>query len=277
MACLSRKLKRIGDVKQHINRRHLNDIIQCSTCSLTFSSSLDRDEHVNLSLCSSLASHNREKSIPERLRARAPRGMPPTAMYSDLCDILFGKQEKLLEPYLGPILLESNALLWEFWRSEKASLVQTVVKDRSAFTTSGDLSIMVFDIVEQLRVRFDQHAKSLRLGEPSSTLASTTVPNTQQEILHSGSFPMQISSYNQISDVLFESHLPATEGPHNSISLLHNEGTVMSVNDETFSNMIGSHNGISPLGQDEHHASTEIVFGPEESLSTNPEYDFSFM
>lgn len=278
MACLSRKLKRIGDVKQHIHRRHLNDIVQCSTCNLAFGSSIDRDEHVNLSRCS----YTVQQSIAERLRARAPRGMPPTGMYSDLCDILFGKQEIPLEPYLGPVLLESNALLWNFWQSEKASIVQTAIKDQSSSTTPADVSLMVLAIVEQLRMRFEQHVKASQLGEPPSTPASMTLSNTQEEILRANPLSMQNFGYNKASDVSFEAQLPTAEESHNSMSLLASAGTAMSMNDDTstFLNTIDSNNGSSDLSLlrgDEYHTSVEIMFAPGANLSTNLDFDFIFM
>ncbi|CAH0053886.1 unnamed protein product [Clonostachys solani] len=279
MACLSRKLKRIGDVKQHIHRRHLNDIVQCLTCNLTFGSSIDRDEHVNLSRCSSMASSATRQSISEKLRGRAPRGMSPTDMYSNLCDILFGKQERPLKPYLGPILLESNALLWNFWQSEKASLVQTAIKDQSAFTTPGDVSPMVLAIVDQLRIGFEQHVKALRLGEIPNTPASMTLSNTQEEILQANPFSMQIFGYNQTSDVSFEAQLPTAEGSHNSMSLLATAGTAMNDDTSTFLNTIDPNNsGSDPssLRRDEPHSSAEILFGPEAGLSTNLDFDSIF-
>lgn len=278
MACLSRKLKRIGDVKQHIHRRHLNDIVQCSTCNLTFGSSIDRDEHVNLSRCS----YTVQQCIAEKIRARAPRGMPPTDMYSALCDILFGKQETLLEPYLGPILLESNALLWKFWQSEKSSLVRAAVKDQSAFTTPEDVSGMVLAAVEQLRMRFEQHVKALRLGELPCTPASMTLSNIREEILPANSLPMQLFGSNQLSDVSFEAQLPTSEGSHKSISLLNFEGAAVPMSDGTGTllHTIDSNNGthdVSFLRQDEHHTSAEVMFGTEANLLTNLDFDFIFM
>ncbi|CAH0023628.1 unnamed protein product [Clonostachys rhizophaga] len=270
MACLSRKLKRIGDVKQHIHRRHLNDIVQCYTCNLAFGSSIDRDEHVNLSRCS----YTIQQSIAEKLRARAPRGMPPTGIYSDLCDILFGKQEIPLEPYLGPILLESNALLWNFWQSEKASLVQTAIKDQSTSTTPADVSPMVLAIIEQLRMRFEQHVKASQLGEPPSTPASMTLSNTQEAILQANPLSMQVFGYNQGSDVSFEAQLQTAEGSHNSMFLLASAGTAMSLNDgtSTFLNTIDSNNGTSDLSllrRGENHSSVETMLESEANLSTN--------
>ncbi|CAG9993204.1 unnamed protein product [Clonostachys byssicola] len=279
--CLGRKLKRISDVKQHINRRHLNDIVQCPNCNLTFGSSIDLDEHINLSCCSSATPYTIQQSIPEQLRARAPPGTPIEDVYSALCGILFGKQETPVQPYLGPILLESTALLWSFWQSEKASLIQTVV-NQSASSTAGDMSAVVLTIVDQLRMSFEQHVKALPVGGLPSTPASATLSNIQEEILQADSLPMQLFGSFQTSDVSFGAQLPTSEGSHNSISVLAFEGAAMSMSDGTgnFSNTIGSNNDahdLSFLRQDEHHSSAEVLFGTEASLSTNLDIGFIFM
>ncbi|KAK7224550.1 hypothetical protein V2G26_012553 [Clonostachys chloroleuca] len=164
MDCVNYTLTRLSDVKQHLQRRHRDHLtIRCHICNEGFTSFAERDRHVSSStFCPNspsleFAQFGLEQSPLSKVRTRSPRGVTPSEMYFDLWDTLFGKEARPLNPYRGPVFLETITALRGFWETEKSSIIPNIIGEQPPLLVVDEqsLSTTLMNIFDRLQIRFE--------------------------------------------------------------------------------------------------------------------------
>jgi hypothetical protein len=95
-------------------------------------------------------------------------------MYFDLWDTLFGKETRPLNPYRGPVFLETIAALRDFWETEKGSIVPNIISEQSplAVVDEKSLSDTLMIIFGRLQIRFEDCVRN----RCSTTATQTPTP-----------------------------------------------------------------------------------------------------
>lgn len=172
MDCVNRKLTRVRDVKQHIQRRHSQVTFPCPICCENFPSALHRDDHIRARRCEPPA-HPRTNgpgNIPpdaqERLKFRAKRTLSPVEQWYAVWDILFTKETRPDNPYLGTVLEETVRMIRVFSRQEAPQIVPAFLQSKQirAATVGGGLESLLIELLDEVQARFEQ-----RTREPSNT------------------------------------------------------------------------------------------------------------
>ncbi|VUC24024.1 unnamed protein product [Clonostachys rosea] len=198
--CVNYRLTRLSDVKQHLQRRHLDDLsMRCPICTEVFTSSSEREKHVKSSTCcinsTSLEplSPNFEQSSQPMLKTRSSRGMTPSEMYFDLWDGLFGKDTRPLNPYLGPVFLETTATLRGLWETERSSILRSIISGKTPLWILDEqtLSTMLVDTFDQLQDRFEDRVTSQCSARMTNIPTSTDLLNKQRAGLDIGGDPTE--------------------------------------------------------------------------------------
>ncbi|CAH0057507.1 unnamed protein product [Clonostachys solani] len=195
MDCVKYTLTRLSDVKQHLQRRHLDHlIIRCPACNEAFNSFAERDKHVNSSTsCPNSPSleftqFGLEQSPHFKLKTRSPRGAAPSEMYFDLWDTLFGKETRPLSPYLGPVFLETIAALRGLWETEKSSIVPNIISEQPLLLVVEEqsLSTTLMNTFDLLQTRFEDCVRDRCASTTAQILTPTGLLNKPKASLDFG-------------------------------------------------------------------------------------------
>ncbi|CAH0024990.1 unnamed protein product [Clonostachys rhizophaga] len=163
--CVNYTLTRLSDVKQHLQRRHRDHlIIRCLICNEAFTSFAERDKHANSSSpCPNspsleFAQPGPAQSPHSKLKTRSPRGVAPSEMYFDLWDSLFSKETRPLNPYRGPVFVETIAALRDYWETEKSKIVPNIIREQSPLVIMDErsLSDALMNTFDRLQTRFEE-------------------------------------------------------------------------------------------------------------------------
>ncbi|VUC29563.1 unnamed protein product [Clonostachys rosea] len=185
MNCLKLKLKRIRDVKQHIQRRHNKSGNYCQKCWESFPNRKKKEEHLNLDNCEpidqslSVKKGGISAEAQEKLKHRAQRSKSGDQQWHDVYDIVFkgqqGPDRSSLEPQLGTFILETTRLMQSFWRDEnedwfpgylsKQPLAQNMNQDA--------LQNLVVNLMEEIHTRFEER---IRGSSPPNRWDNIAVP-----------------------------------------------------------------------------------------------------
>ncbi|CAH0024931.1 unnamed protein product [Clonostachys rhizophaga] len=185
MNCLKLKLKRIRDVKQHIQRRHNNSGNYCQKCWESFPSRKKKEEHLNSNSCEpidqslSVKKGGISAEAQEKLKHRAQRSKSGDEQWYDVYDIVFkgqqGPDRSSLEPQLGTLIMETTRLMQSFWRDENEDWFPGYLS-RQPLAQGMDqdaLRGLVVNVMEEIHVRFEER---IRGSSPPSRWDNVAVP-----------------------------------------------------------------------------------------------------
>jgi hypothetical protein len=167
MDCLKLKLKRIRDVKQHIQRRHNKFDTYCPRCRENFSSRKKKEEHLNLKICQeldqsiSLDRGGISQEAQKKLKHRALRSKSGCEQWFDLYDIVFEGQEgpdrSSIEPQLGTFIMETTRLMQSFWKNENSWFPEYLSRQPQAQIGSQEgLQVLVNNLMGEIHRRFEE-------------------------------------------------------------------------------------------------------------------------
>lgn len=185
MNCLKLKLKRIRDVKQHIQRRHNKSGNYCHKCWESFPSRKKMEEHLNSDNCEpidqslSVKKGGISAEAQEKLKHRAQRSKSGDEQWHDVYDIVFkgqkGPDRSSLEPQLGTLIMETTRLMQSFWRDENEDWFPGYLS-RQPLAQSMDqdaLRGLVVNVMEEIHVRFEER---IRGSSPPGRWDNVAVP-----------------------------------------------------------------------------------------------------
>ena len=143
MDCLTFNLRRIQDVKQHLQRKHYQPSIYCPVCQLEFSDIHYRDQHIRRRACNEVSSRTEPSAgrIPadkqEQLRARH-RGSDWDQWFS-MWRIIFDGAPAPSSPYQTTMIEEVAEFLRGFWRQHQDAIVSDISDTTPQTTQSAAL------------------------------------------------------------------------------------------------------------------------------------------
>ncbi|KAK7224614.1 hypothetical protein V2G26_012617 [Clonostachys chloroleuca] len=185
MNCLKLKLKRIRDVKQHIQRRHNNSGNYCQKCWESFPSRRKKEEHLSSDSCEpidqslSVKKGGISAEAQEKLKHRAQRSKSGDEQWYDVYDIVFkgqqGPDRSSLEPQLGTLIMETTRLMQSFWRDESEDWFPGYLSRQPlAHGMNQDaLHGLVVNVMEEIHVRFEER---IRGSSPPSRWDNVAIP-----------------------------------------------------------------------------------------------------
>ncbi|CAG9981152.1 unnamed protein product [Clonostachys byssicola] len=185
MNCLKLKLKRIRDVKQHIQRRHNNSGNYCHKCWESFPSRKKREEHLSSDNCEpidqslSVKKGGISAEAQEKLKHRAQRSKSGDEQWHDVYDIVFkgqqGPDRSSLEPQLGTLIMETTRLMQSFWRDESEDWFPGYLSRQplAQGMNQDALHGLVVNVMEEIHVRFEER---IRGSSPPSRWDNVAVP-----------------------------------------------------------------------------------------------------
>lgn len=141
MDCLTFNLKRIQDVKQHLQRKHYQPSIYCPVCQLEFSDIRNRDNHIRLRACTvdSCRAERSNGRIPadkqEQLRVRL-RG-PDVELWYIMWEIIFDGAPPPSSPYQTTMIEEVAVFLQGFWEQHQSAIMSDILDAPSQNTQSA--------------------------------------------------------------------------------------------------------------------------------------------
>ena len=186
--CTTHKLKRIRDVKQHIQRRHAQTILYCPLCYESFHSPDLRDSHTR-----SMSCHKRDppttdhcdgvsQEAQELLKNRVGRKLSKSEQWYEVWDILFKGEKRPQSPYAGTMVQETIGMLRDFWKQEGPQIVPVFLENKRVqgcqHCDSWDLNQLLTDLFDEVQDRCEQktheagsvsHAASRRPSRTEST------------------------------------------------------------------------------------------------------------
>lgn len=134
MECMTRKLSRIQDVKQHLYRRHSQSRFYCPNCFKDFASPDPRDAHIREGDCKPSAPPARASvdglsaQLQESLRTRLSRKLTAEEQWYEIWAIIFPDHPVPESAHLGTMISESVGMLRDFWRQEGQQLLRGMVR-----------------------------------------------------------------------------------------------------------------------------------------------------
>lgn len=184
MECMSRKLSRIQDVKQHIYRRHSQSPFYCPNCFKDFPSPEPRDKHIRDNSCKLVTASSRRSmdgvsaQIQDELKKRFSRKLSPTRQWYSIWSLIFEDAEAPRNPYLGSMVSETLGMLRDFWKQEGQRLIPGLVRqnpDRAI--AEDDLQEFMLNMLNKVEDHFE--------GDPDELddLASDAVSSYADQVM----------------------------------------------------------------------------------------------
>lgn len=131
MDCLGFNLKRIQDVKQHLQRKHYEATIYCPTCGKGFHNEHKRDAHLNKEACTARRKNFSTELIQpnkqEELRSVSRSGGSDEKSWVQIWRILFGDEEPPESPYQKTIVEEAASFVKSVWEQQKSAITDDVI------------------------------------------------------------------------------------------------------------------------------------------------------
>ncbi|KAH7321332.1 hypothetical protein B0I35DRAFT_477828 [Stachybotrys elegans] len=132
--CANKKLTRIRDVKQHIQRKHCQMSNYCPVCYKSFSSAARRDGHIRSRHCKPRPPprmRNRDaisQTTQQRLSDRVDRNLTQEEQWKTLWDILFPNDQPPDNPYMGTTVDEVTRMFRECWFTERPHIIRAFLE-----------------------------------------------------------------------------------------------------------------------------------------------------
>ena len=203
MDCLTRRLTRIRDVKQHLQRKHYQGTFRCPICWKQFTILTDRDEHARLQSCKKLSlprtgQHDFVSQEAQRLlKHRISRSATPENQWYAVWDILFLHKPRPNSPYLGAMLEEASGMIRGFWKRESTEIVRRVLETRLEHTGCDRTSLhhLLLKLIDEIQLSFDQelHQAISDKRAPSNSNSHMELTATDCDDLELGVAPTDIT------------------------------------------------------------------------------------
>ncbi|KAK3370806.1 hypothetical protein B0T24DRAFT_627080 [Lasiosphaeria ovina] len=195
MGCLSLKLKRIRDLKQHLQRRHYTPPCYCPICFKKFSSDGQRDDHIRSQLCQlqkPTAAEKNLKVVSERaqalLRQKVDRTLSPVDQWYDVWHIVFGKDApRPSNPFLGSIVEETMGMFREFWTAKGPEIISRFLEARSRPTAAknySELRSLLIELFSEVGDQFDRKIRGKGGGDGPDTAPVHSLPPPCSAVNH---------------------------------------------------------------------------------------------
>nr|RBR01372.1 hypothetical protein FVER53263_04372 [Fusarium verticillioides] len=159
--CISLKMPRISDVKQHLKRRHMANYF-CPRCFKGFSALKPFQEHVMQQDCSLDLSENTDGVSPttqDALKVRFERSLPPRGQWHKIWKILFGDIDDDQNPYHEGVFKEITGIIRGIWTEEGQNIISDVQKTKDIPEDCADqLRPVVLELLARVETRFEQKA-----------------------------------------------------------------------------------------------------------------------
>ncbi|KIM99693.1 hypothetical protein OIDMADRAFT_181109 [Oidiodendron maius Zn] len=179
MDCLTRKLTRIRDVKQHIERRHTQPRFSCPVCYGNFSSAQDRDDHIRSRCCvprspiaiDSLDGVSRETL--KLLKSRVSRTLAREQWYG-VWDTIFSGVTRPESPYLDSTIEEIIGIIRNLWEREAVQILSNFPKRKQIQSRdNADATQLISELLRDLQVHSRKVIREETPAEsPSSALSN---------------------------------------------------------------------------------------------------------
>ena len=200
--CSRLVLRRIRDVKQHLQRRHyLSPNGSCPICFKTFKSTQAFTTHLLLRNCEP-KSHAPTGNIEgvsleaqDLLKHRVNRADTPIQQWYSVWDILFDKVQRPPNPYLGSMVTETINIIQRFLQAEGSVIIPVVLGPQPWSCDNPETARkLVNRLLEEVGAQFEKGVHS------SSTLANSTEPVVKSESLPETTGRYSSTSYWQGSE-----------------------------------------------------------------------------
>jgi len=131
MDCMSFKLKRIQDVKQHIARKHSQPSIYCPVCQQEFSKIPQRDHHIRQRECSEPPRCGRDAptasiSAEKQKELRSRMSGTDIAVWYRIWNVLFDDTSPPATPYQTTMIEEVTDVLQSFWERYGPDIISEI-------------------------------------------------------------------------------------------------------------------------------------------------------
>ncbi|KAK5659712.1 hypothetical protein OQA88_923 [Cercophora sp. LCS_1] len=190
-SCLSIKMKRIRDVKQHLRRSHYPPDFYCPICFEEYSSRDEWEQHMVSRQCEPLTKRPQRragvvsKEAQDILVQRADRTKSDSEQWHAIWKVLFRKEALAQESaYLGSMVEETMKLVSDIWMGEAPEIMAQLLKSRPELAgMTREVQGLMLELFDEVKVRFEQKFGENRGEDSDSTLkqtrdsAPTTVPN----------------------------------------------------------------------------------------------------
>ncbi|CVK87825.1 uncharacterized protein FMAN_05334 [Fusarium mangiferae] len=174
--CISLKMPRISDVKQHLKRRHMANYF-CPKCLKGFSALKPFQEHVVQQDCSMDLSENTDDVSPtthNAIKVRFERGLSPRGQWDKIWKILFGDIDNGQNPYHEGVFKEITGIIRGIWAEEGQHIISNVQKTKDMPEDCADqLRPVVLELLARVETRFEQKALEGNSKERSNNAEST--------------------------------------------------------------------------------------------------------
>ncbi|KAK1633492.1 hypothetical protein BDP81DRAFT_494783 [Colletotrichum phormii] len=159
LQCLRIELKRMKDVKQHLNRKHRRPSYYCPTCWMIFDQETDRDLHVAQRGCLGQEQARYEGISEEQSRQltrKADRRLSEEQQWFTVWDIVFPDIPHPDSPHLGNQIEESMVMIHDFWGASGRSLVSRALRQRGLVSDlprldgNGELESLLAETLESV-------------------------------------------------------------------------------------------------------------------------------
>lgn len=159
--CMYRKLTRIRDVKQHIQRRH-TPASSCPVCYSTFPSTKEGAEHIRERKCQprEVASLNFVNGISieaqEQLKHRVDRTVTAEKQWYEVWDILFKGVPRPDKAYLGTVMEETVGMMRDFWKQEGVQAGAEFLQGHGvSFDDVADIQQLMVGLFDHVHTQFE--------------------------------------------------------------------------------------------------------------------------
>ncbi|KAH7121604.1 hypothetical protein EDB81DRAFT_891173 [Dactylonectria macrodidyma] len=190
--CISRKLNRIHDVKQHLARQHTVGFY-CRKCFEGFSSDRLFKKHLHSVFCEPREAPSNVEYVSNKaqdlLTRRVDRTLEGKEQWYIIWNILFEDQDKTRNPYLGSLVEEAIDITRTYLKKEGSAVISKVLQ-RNEQLIGGDCSYgqLFFQLLDAARDNVEQkprESNSTRIVDTSTgDNPINSVTETRQKLKH---------------------------------------------------------------------------------------------
>lgn len=164
--CMSRKLTRIQDVKQHIYRRHSKPQFYCPTCAQVFASPDPRDDHIRQASCSPATASSKRSSdgisaqVQDSLKNRFSRRLNPVEQWYSIWELIFPGVEPPQNAHVGSKVTEMLGMLRDFWKNEGHRIIPGLVRPSSTQPLAeADIQSLMTQMLDKVQDHFQDEPR----------------------------------------------------------------------------------------------------------------------